>query len=140
MITMISTFRLNQNHSRHIYILNMNIYFNIWWFWRFLMNSIWMLVWMLKSLKCLKKHLLLKEMLLVLVVAWLHKTWHDVYRDREDNGAIILCGYAIECLEISQLKKTNFTNYFSRRLMFFQMDIFNLFHNLFICMTNDGEI
>ena len=58
---------------------------------------------MLQSLRKLLEHVLL-ILLLMTDVCCSHKARHNVYGDREYYCAIVLSGYAIERLEISQLK------------------------------------
>ena len=53
-----------------------------------------------KSMKHLLKHLLLELLLLVVVVRGEHEAGHNIYRDWEDYGAVVLCRNAIQGLKI----------------------------------------
>ena len=54
-------------------------------------------------MKHLLKHLLLELLLLVIVVRGEHEAGHNIYRDWEDYGAVVLCRNAIQGLKIPQL-------------------------------------
>ena len=46
----------------------------------------------------LEQLLLILHMLLLVDIRCLHEAGHDVYRYREDYGAVILSRYAVQCL------------------------------------------
>ena len=54
-------------------------------------------------MKHLLKHLLLELLLLVVVVRGDHEAGHNIYRDWEDYGAVVLCRNTIQGLKIAQL-------------------------------------
>ena len=39
------------------------------------------------------------------VIAICHELGHDVYGYGEDDGAVVLCGYAVQGLQVPQLNK-----------------------------------
>ena len=48
------------------------------------------------------------------VIAICHELGHDVYGYGEDDGAVVLCGYAVQGLQVPQLKKKkNITNLYT---------------------------
>ena len=59
---------------------------------------------MLESLRQLLEHFLLRLLLLVCVFC-LHEARHNVNGNWEYYRAIVLGGYAVQCLEISQLQQ-----------------------------------
>ena len=48
--------------------------------------------------------------LLLLLLGSVHQLAHDVDRDREDDGAVVLGRYAVQCLKITELKRKDGTH------------------------------
>ena len=66
--------------------------------------SVLRMIWAWLCLHQLMKKMLLKILLLFSVIVRLHEAWDDVNWHREDNCAVVLRGYSVQCLKVPQLK------------------------------------